>query len=126
MAQYVNNAARVLLLSLLSGMLSAAQADGSLRDPTQPPAALDAVAVSSNTSTAPVQFVSISGARRTAIVHGIPVHIGDRISEGRITGITASGVRIKSDDGSNLIKLFPDVDKQVRASNPTADRGHQR
>ena len=92
-----------------------------------PPPAINAPAVSNSNSAAPVQFISIRGNRRTAIVRGVTVKVGDLISEGRITGISDNGIWVKSENGNSELKLFPDVDKHRLTSNPTsATSGIQR
>ncbi len=125
MAQYL-----IILFRCLAGLLLIIQfpayAAESGRDPTLPPALPDTQAVN-NSNISPVQFISIHGKLRTAIVRGVTVKVGDRISEGRITGITSNGIWVKSDDGNRELKLFPDVDKRSHASNPASSiRGIQR
>lgn len=127
MAQYVNLIARCLVWACLIAPSRLIAAGAIARDPTVPPPAINAPAVSTSNSAAPVQFISIRGNRRTAIVRGVTVNVGDLISEGRITGISDNGVWVKSENGNSELKLFPDVNKHRLTSNPTsATRGTQR
>lgn len=126
MAQHMTLLAHCLAGALLIVPFPAFAGDAG-RDPTLPPASIDAPAVNNDGNTAPVQFISIHGKQRTAIVRGTTVSIGDRINEGRIIGITANGIRIKSDDGISELKLFPDVNKHKHTSKPiTSIRSMQR
>ncbi|HET9112992.1 MAG TPA: hypothetical protein VFN66_03880 [Burkholderiales bacterium] len=126
MAQHMIILARCLAGFLLIVQFPACAGENG-RDPTLPPALFDAPAVSNSNNTSPVQFISIQGKQRTAIVRGRTVRVGDTISEGRIIGITGNGVWVRSDDGSRELKLFPDVDKRSHASNPASPvRGIQR
>ena len=98
-----------LLLTVCAG---SALADATLRDPTLPPPSISQPATDNATdSGSPVQFISISGKHRSALVRGVLVKVGDQISEGRIVSIASTGIKVRSDEGVNFLKLFPDVDK---------------
>ncbi|MHB1676592.1 MAG: hypothetical protein ACYCSS_03490 [Sulfuriferula sp.] len=127
MAQHLNVITRWALCALLANPAYPALAGISERDPTLPPASLNAPTDNSANTATPIQLITINGKRRAAIVRGALVKVGDNISEGRITGITDSGIRVKSEDGSSVLKLFPDVDKHRHTSNQKPSiRGIQR
>ena len=115
MDQYLTfSAMRNQLLSalLLTTSAGSALADATLRDPTRPPQSISQPATDNVTdSGSPVQFISISGKQRTALVRGVLVKVGDQISEGRIIHIASTGITVRSDEGVSVLKLFPDVDK---------------
>lgn len=107
---------------LFAGLVHAARADDVLRDPTMPPASLNAP-MDKNTNTAtPIQLITINGPDRSAVVRGTTVRVGDTITEGRITGITDTGIRVKSSEGFSELKLFPDVNRQTSNRQPPKHR----
>ena len=127
MAQHLNVISSGVLCVLLASPAHRVCAEDSQRDPTLPPASLNAPADNSASSATPIQLITINGKRRAAIVRGTLVKVGDNISEGRITRITSNGIWVKSDDSSSVLKLFPDVDKHMPMSNlKPLTRGIQR
>ena len=107
---------RWLLFALLLSSAGIVLANDTRRDPTIPPASISMPA-GDNMSMAgsPIQLITIAGRQRSARVRGVTVKVGDQISEGRIVKITANGILVKSDDGLNFVKLFPDVNKYIPA-----------
>ena len=96
-----------------------------LADPTRPPAAwlasqakagpgastADAVAAE-----APPQLQSLllGGPRKYAIIDGQIVGVGDTFKDARVVAVTASGVVLRNEQGTQTLKLFPDVDKRAQ------------
>jgi MSHA biogenesis protein MshK len=100
-----------LAFCLLS--LSAASADEALRDPTRPPAVLFAPDGGAKTETGPVlQSVLISPGRRTAVISGKSVTLGDQYGDARVVGIKETEVVLKTGSSLQTLKLFPDVEKR--------------
>lgn len=87
-----------------------------LQDPTRPPAGLfqpqenAAVAVARRPQ---LQSVQISGGRRSAIISGQRVVVGDRFGNARVVGMNENQVVLKSGSGLQTLRLFPGVDKRI-------------
>lgn len=98
-----------------------AQAEGAMRDPTQPPAQRgrsDDGEVRDAASR--VSSILISEGRRLAIVSGQAVSIGDLLSEGEVTAIEPGGVVVLGVDGSVRLPLIqrPVTKSPVGSSEP--------
>ncbi len=106
---------------LCAAMLSVLPASGAWAegapDPTRPPAALLTEPVGAVPGAAPasskLQSVLISAGRKSAIIGGQLVHVGDKYGDARVTRITESGVVLKTGSATETLKLFPDVEKRV-------------
>ena len=95
---------------MLAGLLSvAAQATelGDLPDPTQPHGAAAGRAPSSG-----VQSIFISPQRKTAVVNGRIVTIGDRVGAAEVVDIRPYEVILKRDGRETSLRLTPRLDKQ--------------
>jgi len=95
---------------MLAGLLSvAAQASelGDLPDPTQPHGAAVGGVPSSG-----VQSIFISPQRKTAVVHGRSVTIGDRVGAAEVVDIRPYEVILKRDGRETSLRLMPRLDKQ--------------
>lgn len=103
-----------LLIFTASLLPFAAHAAEALRDPTRPPAVLYAPADGAGIETGPVlQSVLISQGRRTAVISGRSVKVGDRFDDGRVIRINETEVVLKTGSGLQTLKLFPDVEKRT-------------
>lgn len=104
-------AAAVLALSAGSG----AQA---LTDPTRPPLEL----MSTTTATAgaaprtPLQSILLSSARKGAIINGQYVALGGTYGRAKLVKITATEVTLRSDQGLEVLQLYPPMEKTSAAS----------
>jgi MSHA biogenesis protein MshK len=92
---------------------SSVQAQG-LSDPTRPPGA---GAMQSSTSDEipagrQLQSVLLSGGRRLAIIDGTMVALGGKLGEARVVKISETEVVLKTGEETEILKLFPSVDKQ--------------
>lgn len=97
---------------------SSAPAAENFRDPTRPPAALYAPEGGAEIETGPaLQSVRISQGRYTAVISGETVRVGSKIGEARVVGIRETEVVLKSGNGLQTLKLFPDVEKRPAAKN---------
>lgn len=93
---------------------SPAAAAEALRDPTRPPAVLYAPDDGAGIATGPVlQSVLISPGRRTAVISGRSVKVGDRFDDNRVIRINETEVVLKTGSGLQTLKLFPDVEKRT-------------
>lgn len=102
----------VCLLGML--LLPGSQAD-SLPDPTRPPAELGSMAAggAEMAATGPIlQSVLISAGRKSAIIGGQVVGLGEKYGEARVVKITESEVVLKTGTVKETLRLFPDVEKR--------------
>lgn len=131
MAKYLNMAIRqAMLRSALAGVTCAvhqyalAQA---LVDPTRPPTmAAQAVAESSSAGVPVLQSVLISPQRTEAIISGKTVRVGDKLGNARVIRITESEVVLRDGKNSQVLKLFPNIEKKRAASGSRALAGNNR
>jgi len=90
---------------------SAACADEVL-DPTRPPQATQAQP--SGEAARPIlQSVMISPSRRSAIIEGHLVELGQMYGEAKLTRITESEVALVRGHETQVLRLFPDVEKKA-------------
>lgn len=100
----------LLLALLLAAMAPAHAAD--LADPTRPPAGFDEQAKNAPPPPPPrVQSLFLMGDKPYAIVDGRVLRLGDRLEDGRVNRIDASGVWLRTPSGNKQLKLLPDVAK---------------
>lgn len=99
------------LLGML--LLPGVQAE-SLRDPTRPPAELEVVAAGgAEIAKGPIlQSVLISAGRKSAIIGGQVVGLGEKYGEALVVKITESEVVLKTGTVTETLRLFPDVEKR--------------
>jgi MSHA biogenesis protein MshK len=113
-----------LSAALFLGSVNAAWAQA-LPDPTRPPQQwLDAQAKPAGTpppseqeqvqDAAPqLQSLMVGPAGRYAILNGKIVGVGDVFRDYRVVAIAPTGVVLRSQRGSETVKLFPDVEKRA-------------
>lgn len=85
-----------------------------LPDPTRPPASLGVVESASavaSTSGPELQSILISPTRRIAIINGQHLRQGDKFGEARVTRISESEVVLRNGSESQVLKLFPEIEK---------------
>jgi len=90
-----------------------------LRDPTRPPASTESMREGplSGTDSGPVlQSVILSQGRMMAIISGQAVKLGEKFGEARLIKISESEVVLRTDGGSQTLKLFPDIGKRLTAN----------
>lgn len=86
-----------------------------LPDPTRPPAALYAApgSLSSAPQSGPVlQSVFISAAKKTAIINGQELKVGDKLGEARVARIAESEVVLQEGKSTQTLRLFPGMERQ--------------
>lgn len=104
---------------LLPVAFEAAFAAEPLPDPTRPPAALGMEAAEVAPSGPVLQSILISPSRKSAIIDGKMVGLGDRYGAARVVRITETEVVLKTGAATETLRLFPDVEKrQARAPKP--------
>lgn len=115
MAQFVKNGIVLAILAgcmTLCGLSIVARAE-SLPDPTRP-APLSAQDGTSGEESGPIlQSVLISPGRRIAIISGQTVSLGGRFGTARVMKITENEVVLRSGDGFQTLKLFPNIEKRL-------------
>lgn len=95
-----------------------------LPDPTQPPSmvspAQNARGGAGSDSGPTLQSVLVSPQRTIAVINGQTVKTGDRFGEARVVKITESEVVLRNGKDLQVLKLFPDIEKQRTPSRATA------
>lgn len=65
-----------------------------------------------------LQSVMISPAGRAAIISGVMVRLGEKYGDAVLVKVTESEVVLKSGSDSQVLKLYPGVDKRMAAQAP--------
>jgi len=112
-----------LTLLGLSGLVAALAGAGvgaeTLPDPTRPPAFLfapidgEAAATEGAKGGLVLQSVLIAPGRRTAIIGGRHVTIGERVGDFTLVRVDETEVLLRGPEGSRTLKLFPDSEKRL-------------
>jgi MSHA biogenesis protein MshK len=105
------------MLICAAGALLAWTAQGApFADPTRPPdATLGGAAPSGSPAGPRLESVLIAPDRRVAVISGQQVRLGEKYRDGRVVRITESEVVIRSGEGTETLKLFPEADKRLRS-----------
>lgn len=84
-----------------------------LTDPTRPPGAvmLSPGEPQSEPATR-LQSVLLSSGRKLAIIDGVTVRLGGMVGEARVVRITETEVTLKTGDETEVLKLFPAIEKR--------------
>jgi MSHA biogenesis protein MshK len=121
-------AARMLgaMLACVAAALATEAIAEQLRDPTRPPASLapaagDAPAASRSAGLV-LQSVLIAPDRRSAIVDGRLLKVGDSVAGFRVTAIEEGVVTLRGAAGTRRLQLFPEVEKRRSLTVRPADR----
>lgn len=121
----------IFLLHLLL-MAGVCQAEN-LPDPTRPPALLGPLppAFGEEPANAPapmpvLQSIILSPSRKAAIISGQTVVLGEKFGEARLVELTESKAVLRTVDGLQVLKLFPDVDKKERLVPQSEDMNGKR
>lgn len=128
MVEYLTRTISLLCGSIVLALLAApwATAEG-LSDPTRPPPGLAGAAAGGAVSEekGPVlQSVLISSGRKSAIIGGQVVGLGEKFGDARVVRITESEVVLQTGTTKEVLRLFPDVDK--RQARPVKQRQNSR
>ena len=92
---------------------TAAQAQG-LADPTRPPGAgaMQGAQDEQLPAGRQLQSVLLSGGRKIAVIDGNMVALGGMVGEARVVKITETEVVLKTGEETEILKLFPGVEKK--------------
>lgn len=86
-----------------------------MTDPTRPPLSISAPDGRVETTGRPVlQSIIIAGQRRSAVIDGQRVDLHGRFGDAEVVQITESDVVLRSPGGTEILKLYPGVEKAVR------------
>lgn len=87
-----------------------------LTDPTRPPLELLSAASAGAAPHTPLQSILLSSARKGAIINGQYVALGGSYGKAKLVKITATEVTLKSDQGLEVLQLYPPMEKAAAAS----------
>ncbi len=112
------------VLAVVALALSAGSAAQMLTDPTRPPLELMRAAAADGATGATkgaaprprVESILLSSARNGAIINGQYVPLGGTYGKARLVRITATDVTLKSDQGLEMLQLYPSTGKTTAAS----------
>ena len=133
MAEYLNSrrfraliyGVGTLLVCCVAGPAVGAE---SVSDPTRPPDAANNVSAQPEAPpTGPVlQSVLVSPRRKIAVISGSQVALGDKYGDFRVVKITEAEVVLHNGKDTQILKLFPQVEKHVvsRTLRPPSGQRH--
>lgn len=102
---------RALAASTLLVLATAVQAQA-LRDPTRPPGDTGPQSAESAPAATQLQSVLIAKGRRVAVISGQAVPLGGMYGEARVVKITETEVVLKKGGETEVLKLYPDVERE--------------
>ena len=82
-----------------------------LTDPTRPPLELMSATRAGAAPRTPLQSILLSSARKGAIINGQFVPLGGAYGKAKLVKITATEVTLKSDQGLEVLQLYPPIEK---------------
>jgi MSHA biogenesis protein MshK len=94
-----------------------------MADPTRPPRAVPAEAAAERTDARVLQSVIITPDRRAAIINGERVELGGVYGDARVSRITETEVVLRSAARTEVLKLYPNVDKSMKRDEPARAAG---
>jgi hypothetical protein len=98
-----------------------------LSDPTRPPGAGPAAEVDEGQARAPVlQSVIITSKGRAAIINGQRVELGGVYGDARVLKISETEVLLRSAGGTEVLKMYPNVDKRLGRRGAAPDAAKRR
>jgi MSHA biogenesis protein MshK len=101
---------RAILLGLSAASLAHA---APFADPTRPPSAFSDDGAAATAPGGPrLESVLIAPDRRLAVINGQEVRVGGKYGEGQVVRITESEVVIRSAQGTETLRLLPEVQKR--------------
>jgi len=92
-------------------MFCGASAGQGLTDPTRPPLELMQSAATGPAPRTPLQSILLSATRKGAILNGHYVPLGGAYGKATLVKITETEVTLKSDQGLEVLKLYPSSGK---------------
>ncbi len=110
----------LMLMQAIAGAaaltLSAGSTAQTLIDPTRPPVELMSEATAGAAPHTPLQSILLSSARKGAIINGQYVALGGTYGKAKLVRITATEVTLKSDQGLEVLQLYPPMERTSAAS----------
>ena len=103
------------ILAATALSLSAGSAAQALTDPTRPPLELMSTAATGTAPRTPLQSILLSSARKGAIINGQYVALGGTYGKAKLVRITATEVTLKSDQGLEVLQLYPPMERTSAA-----------
>jgi len=85
-----------------------------LTDPTRPPSAAAESNGEQQEAAMRLQSVLLSPQRKIAVINGVAVPLGGMLGEARLVKITETEAVLKSGNETEVLKLFPGVEKEPR------------
>ena len=108
---------RLMLAQAIAAAAALALPAGStaqaLTDPTRPP--LELMSAAGATPRMPLQSILLSSARKGAIINGQYVALGGSYGKAKLVRITPTEVTLKSDQGLEVLQLYPPMEKTSAA-----------
>jgi MSHA biogenesis protein MshK len=122
----MNTACLYHAVLVVAGLLAVPAFGENLPDPTRPSGAAYADENMGNTHSGPVlQSVLTSAGRKLAIINGQTVKQGDMIGNARVARIGEGEVVLVQGKGTQVLKLFPVLEKEPIAGRPKSKNGMQ-
>ena len=112
----------IVAFAALSALQAGAQA---LVDPTRPPNAPTGESDAAAQGGTQLQSILIATNRRLAIINGATVALGGMVGEAKVVRITETEVTLQKGDETEVLKLYPGVDKQPIKRAATSARGNR-
>jgi MSHA biogenesis protein MshK len=112
----------VVLLAALAFAAAPAHAQA-LVDPTRPPNAQAGEAPDAAPGGTQLQSILIASNRRLAIINGTTVALGGTVGDAKVVKITETEVTLKKGDETEVLRLYPGVDKQPVKRGARGSRG---
>jgi MSHA biogenesis protein MshK len=87
-----------------------------LTDPTRPPSVQAPSAAASGEEISPqtqLQSILISRGRKFAVINGQTVALGGKVGEATLVNIRETEVVLRTGDGTEVLKLYPNVEKRL-------------
>lgn len=104
-------------------LLSAGSTAQALTDPTRPPLELISAAGTVETPRTPLQSILLSSTRKGAIINGQYVPLGGTYGKARLVRITATEVTLKTGRATEVLQLYPPLEKNSAAAGTEGKSG---
>ena len=94
-------------------------------DPTRPPVIVSSPesAGAASDGELVLQSIYISSRKRSAIISGMPVELGQKVGDARLVKVSEGEVVLQSGSDKRTLKLFPDVGKRFKQLQPKSRLG---
>lgn len=113
-------ASRLIALTLGVGLAISAMSVNAqeLRDPTRPPAGMNAPSADFRADGGGLQAVMISPTRRAAIINGQTIKLGDNYGNERLIEVSEGRAVLENEHGRRELRVFSNLGIQHRAAAP--------